>query len=403
MMVSLKLVLDRRRIRKNGTYPLSIRVSNNRQSIYYNWGLTLHPQDYDSKLSRVKRCHSFSSQINIECEQKMKHVERLIDRLHKNGESLAVSNIKKALKKNAYEYTFFEFAMEVIEELNKINKCGTARTHQNSVSKLRTYAKTNLKFEEIDYNLLLDFQRSMLSQNIAINTISVYMRSIRSLFNQAIRRRITDRAHYPFNDFKIQSEQTRSRSLTIEHMRRIRDLELNKGCAMWRYRLYFMLLFYLRGMSFIDLAFLKRSNIENDRIVYKRRKTNKWYSIGITEEIDKAIKQIVDVKEMEGSDFILPIITNKKDYQVQLEQARQGYRYLNKNMKKIAKLCDIDLPITSYYARYSWANIARAKEYSKDLIAEGLGHEYGNKVTGIYLDQYPDSIIDQCNADVIGL
>ena len=81
MMVSLKLVLDRRRIRKNGTYPLSIRVSNNRQSIYYNWGLTLHPQDYDSKLSRVKRCHSFSSQINIECEQKMKQVERLIDRL----------------------------------------------------------------------------------------------------------------------------------------------------------------------------------------------------------------------------------------------------------------------------------------------------------------------------------
>jgi integrase len=111
----------------------------------------------------------------------------------------------------------------------------------------------------------------------------------------------------------------------------------------------------------------------------------------------------VDVKEMEGSDFILPIITNKKDYQVQVEQARQGYRYLNKNMKKIAKLCNIDLPITSYYARYSWANIARAKGYSKDLIAEGLGHEYGNKVTGIYLDQYPDSIIDECNADVIGL
>ena len=79
----------------------------------------------------------------------------------------------------------------------------------------------------------------------------------------------------------------------------------------------------------------------------------------------------------------------------------QAIKNTNNYLGKIAALCSIPKPITTYYARYSWANIARGLGYPKDLIAEALGHEYGNKITGIYLDNYSYQMIDEMNEKVI--
>ena len=104
-------------------------------------------------------------------------------------------------------------------------------------------------------------------------------------------------------------------------------------------------------------------------------------------------------KAAEG--FYLPFVVDKNDPQLLKKDILQVIKTTNEYLRKIAKLCEIDKPVSTYYARYSWANIAKSQGYSKDMIAEALGHEYGNRVTGIYLDNYDNEIIDKMSEQVI--
>jgi len=144
----------------------------------------------------------------------------------------------------------------------------------------------------------------------------------------------------------------------------------------------------------MDLIVLKKSNIQGNRIVYRRRKTGKIYSVRIT----NLAKSLLDEYQDNYSDYLLPqfgldgVEESKLRYKVNL-----GIKSVNKYLKQIGEQLDLSIDLTTYVARYSWANIAKSKGYSKDLIAEALGHSYGNQVTGIYLEGYGNNIIDDAN------
>jgi hypothetical protein len=148
------------------------------------------------------------------------------------------------------------------------------------------------------------------------------------------------------------------------------------------------------------MAFLTDTNIVDGRLRYRRRKTGKLYSIDINVHAQHILDSLVTT-DSEGT-YLLPIIRNDiVEPKSALLYARESYRRCNKNLKAISKLVGISKPISTYWSRYSWANAARSLGYSKDMIAEGLGHSYGNRVTGIYLDDYPDNIIDDMNKCIL--
>jgi integrase len=162
-----------------------------------------------------------------------------------------------------------------------------------------------------------------------------------------------------------------------------------------------MLSFYLIGMSFVDLCHLKPADIQDGRVMYKRKKTGKIYNIKLTEKATVILDYYRD--HPHHSPYILPIIPERAigDKEKEWYWAAEGFKYCNKYLRKIAVQCGITDKITTYVARHSWATIARSLGYSKDIIAEALGHEYGNKVTGIYLDYYSNEVIDEVNERVI--
>jgi integrase len=156
----------------------------------------------------------------------------------------------------------------------------------------------------------------------------------------------------------------------------------------------------LRGINLTDLLLLKKSDAFNDRIIYKRAKTAKMYSVKILPQVQELINEFAD-----NSEYLFGSLMNHYDKPtLQDSKLYADFRkQLNKKLKKISKILTIEMPITTYVFRYSYANIAKQLGYSKDLIAEALGHEYGNSITGIYLEMFDNDIVDNMNLQVVNV
>ena len=242
------------------------------------------------------------------------------------------------------------------------------------------------------------------SKGLKVNAIAAYMRSIRAIYNKAIKAEVVDAKYYPFNKFTIETEDTISRALTLQEMRQIVRLYVKPETAMWHNRNYFLLSFCLIGINFADLFTLEPNDLLDNRIAYRRSKTGRIYNIGMQPMAQELLKYCQSVSSRNANKYILPALSYTTDSLQERKNIKQLCKTCNEYMKTIAKACNIDKTVTTYYARYTWANLAKKNlGYSNDLIADALGHQYGNKVTGIYLDSYSNEVIDAANAKIIEL
>jgi integrase len=162
---------------------------------------------------------------------------------------------------------------------------------------------------------------------------------------------------------------------------------------------YFLLSFYLRGISFTDLAYLTINNIIDDRVVYKRRKTHKNYSVRLFSEAELLFYQ----HDRKGNKYLLPILPNDvvEDSLEAKKIIKQFIKTTNKYLKRLSIEVGISSPVTTYTSRHSFGTIAKRLGYSNELIAEALGHDYGNKITNIYLDAFDTDVLDAMHERVI--
>mgnify|MGYP003871705689 CR=1 FL=1 len=292
---------------------------------------------------------------------------------------------------------FCSFGESLVKQQREAGRTGNAATYQNAINKLKKYTgQKDIAFKTIDYRFLKDWEADLLSKGKKVNSIGAYLRAIRAIYNQAIKSGIVEQKLYPFTKYKIKNEKTVQRTLSKKQITSIEQMEFD-DYMMERAKDVFMLSFYFRGMNFRDMALLTEDNLQGDRIIYRREKTHKIYSVKI---IPKA-KELLD-KYKSNRPMLLPIVSKKHccNREVMIRSAREHLKNYNPRYYHIIGV-KIGIPkMTTYYARYSWANIARKLGYSKDLIAEALGHEYGNKVTGIYLDNYDLEVIDEMNERV---
>jgi integrase/recombinase XerD len=255
-----------------------------------------------------------------------------------------------------------------------------------------------LAFTDIDYTLLETFKTQLLKDGVKINTVSNYFRTIRAIYNRAIKGKLVDRVHYPFLDVSIKSERTQKRAIHMNDVARLQGLPLPLDSPAWHSRNYFLLSVSLIGMSFTDLVYLKPTNIQKGRLIFKRRKTHKEYNIKLT----SIAKSIIGLYNGRSIKYLLPILPNAvvEDSLTAHKLIKQFIKTTNKYLKRMAEELKTDT-ITTYVARHTWATTAKRLGYSNELIAEALGHEYGDKITNIYLDHFEASIIDEVNTKVL--
>ncbi len=400
-MATFKVVLETRRKRKNGSFPLVIRIFTDRTYRTVNLKVYLMEDEFDEATQRVVK-HPNRREINQKITQNLVKLQESALKMELTDTNGSAQSIKSSVVKPQLKLDFLAFAETIVKEQEESKHHGNALFYKSAISALKTYsAKEIIQFKEVNYEFLKKLESKMLAKGLTVNGVAMYMRTIRAIYNKAIKSKVVDRANYPFEGYKIKMETTAKRNLSKAHMQALIALELKTNSPAWHARNYFFLCFNLIGISFADMITLKKTDIKQGRVLYRRKKTHKLYSVKLT----KQAQDLVNLYDAPDSLYILPEAQELYSDSPAKERRRisQVTRNTNKYLSKMGEQLGLGQKLTTYVARHSWATIAKKMGYSKDLIAEALGHEFGNKVTGIYLDKFDSDVIDEMNEKICRL
>ena len=398
-MANIKTLLDLRRAKSDGTFNIIFRITDYKKVFTINSGVSLQQNYWDEKKGQVGKSHPNSKLLNIKLSKHYFKIEQAILTL---DDEFSIEKLKAMLSgKPQVEApdTFKVFADKIIQQMMEANRVGNAIVYQTAVNRLISYCGKDVSFEEVNYKLLDQFSHHLITSGLKQNSVSNYFRSIRAIYNKAIKLKVVERSFYPFYDISIKSEKTAKRAILKDDILKLKHIPLEKYSTAWMSLNYFLLSFYLRGISFTDLAYLTRNNIIDGRIEYKRRKTHKNYIVKLFPEAEILLQQF----EVVGSKYLLPILPNDavEDSLKTKKVIRQFIKTTNKYLKRLSVEVGLGSPVTTYTSRHSFGTIAKRLGYSNELIAEALGHEYGNKITNIYLDTFDTEVLDAMHQHVI--
>ncbi len=421
---SIKVSLDIRRAKADGTYPLILRLTHNRKTTSIKTGHHLKIEDWDSASQQVKKSYSGTTNITRLNNEIQKKKAEALDGILKLGEKpkqtpLSVTDVKQHIDPSFSSQSFYTYSGKLIKELMDAERIGTARSYQLVVNVLKTFNKgksleknkggnpkttkfkedkhSDLKFEEINYSFLKKFENYHLGSGNQPNGLAVYMRTIRSIYNQGMKAGAVDKSLYPFADYKIKTEPTKKRALEGTYLTKIIMLDLPQGHPCFDARNYFVASYMMYGMSFADMAHLQKTDITNGRINYRRKKTSKLYDIKISDSLEGIIKHYVQQNPI--SKYVFPIIKREGGV-LQHRDVQWARKEFNKNLSTIAGMCGIETKLTSYVSRHSFATQAMLQNVPVNAISAMLGHS-SLKTTEIYLKSLPSNILDDYNSKLV--
>jgi len=400
MKPSTKIILDKRRARNDGSYPIALRITHHRIPLYIVLEYSVEEKHWDQLSQTIlPDCKKYKnlSRVNNSIQRKRIEADEIIDVLTVTGEinQLTASDLKKKIINRSARITVKSFTNEIVAQFKFSKKLGNASVYEQALSFLERHTKEpDITFEELNFNVIKKLESGHLAEGNSLNSLSFYLRTLRAIYNRAIKAGIVKRDLYPFTSYSIRETKTVKRAISKVEIQKIIKLSLPAESPAWHARNYFLFSFYNMGMNFMDIALLKRADVNGGRLEYIRAKTGKAYSIKL---LDPAI-QILELylKDQKPEDFVFPII-KRTELADQLMDIQNERKNSNSYLKQIAKSCSITSNLTSYVARHSWATIAKNLNVPVSVISEGLGHE-DIKTTQIYLDEFDTSVIDDANA-----
>lgn len=400
-MSTVKVKLDTRKQLKDGTYPLIVRIHSGRKRRDINLKTYIKESEFDEATQRVNSKHPNKKLINQTIENTLLKVQQTSLKLDMAEEVVTSEKIKNLVVKPRAKQNFNEFGWAKVAELKAANQYGNSCIYRDALNALAKHTgKTGIEFKDMDYQFLKQAENKMLAKGIKVNTITLFMRTIRAIYNRAIKEKLADRSYYPFDEFKIKTEPTAKRNISKEEIAAIAKAELPIDSQQWHARNYFLLSFNLRGISFADMACIRPKDIANGRLIYKRKKTHKLYNMQLTEKA----AEILGYYQQPNRTYILPIIPEHAVNNAAEERKyiQYGTKTTNRHLRHIINALEMQhTAISTYYSRHSWACVAKKMGYSKDMISEALGHSAGGaKVTDVYLDDYGQEVIDAMNTAI---
>lgn len=350
----------------------------------------LFPEEWDEKsqsvVFREKYRFSYVTDIDLRIKNDVSALQNMI----KSFPNYSAKDILQAFHIHRQDKSFLAFMDKQIRSLIKNGCLGTARNYMCTRNSFASFLHNqDIEFYLMTEDFILEYDSWLRKRGITRNSVSFYMRILRSVYNKAA-------AEMFFNPENIYTgvDRTRKRAVNEEIIVRLSNLDLSEHKALDYARDIFIFSFYTRGMAFVDIAYLRKSNIRNGFIQYIRRKTGQIINI----RIESCMKKIIDHYKTK-SEYIFPIITSS-DEKIAYRQYQNSLSYYNKQLKKISDLLGLPSPLTSYVARHTWATAARNKNIPLSVISAGMGHT-SEKTTQIYLASLDNSIIDEANKFII--
>lgn len=357
------------------------------------------PHEWDENRSMVttdqkSERKSFILSIRERIRWDVERLTKIIRKLENNGISYTADDVIDEFHRYANEYSLFNFMENIIIKLKQNGKIRTSETYISTLNSFKKFRKDeDIMLDCFNSEVMESYQAWHQSRGVAPNTISFYNRILRAVYNRAVEAEIIDNRN-PFRHVYTGVDKTIKRALPLHTIKKIKALDLSLNPMLDFARDVFMLSFMLRGMSFIDMAFLRKADLENGYIVYRRRKTGQQLTI----EWTKDMQMILDKYPENASEYLLPIIRNPGTND-RCVYHNIGYN-INHNLKSVAKLVGITIPLTLYVARHSWASAAKSKGIPISVISEGMGHD-SETTTQIYLASLDTSVVDKANSLIL--
>lgn len=348
---------------------------------------------YPTPVHAERRNYLQSVENHIEWDiKRLKIIIALFDRRH---ECYTTDDIVTKFSRQANEQSLFTFMQEAIGQLKRLNRIRTSETYAATLSSFMKFREgQDILLYEVDSDTMMLYEAWLKGKGICPNTISFYMRILRAVYNRAVEKELVEQKH-PFKHVYTGIDKTVKRAVPLKAIKRIKELDLRLKPHLDYARDLFLFSFYTRGMSFIDLAYLKKSDLQNGFLTYRRRKTNQQ----LTVKWEKCMAEIVaKYNDCSTTQYLLPIITNP------LVDERKQYRNaiyrVNTALKEIARMISLPMPLTMYCARHGWASVAKSKNIPLSVISEGMGHD-SEETTRIYLASLDSYVIDQANSLIL--
>lgn len=393
-MAKEKIILDKRRIMSDGSYPVKLYLRNRREILI---STNFHANEDNFKNGEYNKKEPNFRAKNASLRNMLSAVVNEMIVLESSGRLREMED--KALKKHLESILFYKEEKE--EKRNFISYLDEFVSLKANPGTIRCYTVTRNKilefdpdctFETMDRKWLASFEKWM-AQTLKINAYAIHLRNIRAVFNYAIDEEAT--TLYPFRKYHIKKEETKKRSLTVEQLRMLINYECDEYQV--KYRDLFMLDFYLIGINIGNLLLLTEKNVVNGRIEYYRNKTNKLISI----EIPVEAKEIID--KYKGKEYLLDVMDVYSDY-------RYFVKRMNTALKQIGETTRSGLggkkdrkplfpELSSYWARHTWATLAAELDIPKETISAALSHSTDD-TTSIYI-RFNRRKIDEANRKVI--
>ena len=400
-MTSITPRLNRSREGRDGSYPLVIQIIRHRKKREIYTPYRFWEAEFNTRLEMVENVGGNRRRLLIVREANeyliyiKKELEAICGSLEADkGSAYTVDDIV-----NVYNYhndlsQVLVYADSVIAGLENKGRQGTAANYRSARRAFEMFLDGSpFSFEELTPEVLDRFVTFLRERGNRPNTVSFYLRQWRAIYNRACADHVVFSDQKPFRRLNLKEEVTSKRAISREKIAQIECVDLTACHAdMQLARDLFLFSFYTRGMSFVDMCYLNKENLQGNYLRYKRQKTGQELQI----RIEKDLRVLIDRYASSLSDYLLPMLRNGDRYQ----DYRRRQRRLNKLIRELGDRLQLDMPLTFYVARHSWATLAHENDVPVSVISDCMGHT-SEKTTRIYLDRIDTKRLDRANRLVI--
>lgn len=372
------------------------RITHNRQSQQITTLLRVHPADWDASLQRLAVSAPNRTMIQNRIDSDVACLKRAISNLESCGRDYSASDVVRRYKSFRNHISLPDYMRSQIEQLRAANRFGTAKNYDKTMRSFEEFSgAVKLSLSALTEQVIADYNAFLVRRGLVRNSVSFYMRVLRAVYNKAAKQRLVEPTN-PFADVYTGIDRTRKRAVPESVIVALNRLELPEGSPLTLARDLFIFSYCTRGMAFIDIAFLRKSDLQNETICYARRKTGQLLSV----RIEPAIRRIIDRYASTPTPYIFPILTST-DAAEAYEQYRVALNMHNRLLGMLSARLGCGCKLTSYTSRHSWATAARNHNVPISVISAGMGHT-SEQTTRIYLTMLENSVIDDANRGIIG-
>ena len=327
-------------------------------------------------------------------EWDLKRLDMIVRQLENRKGTYTADDIVTSFQSNTEGQSLFNFMQGIIARLKQMGKIRTAENYSCTLKSFMQFrGDRDVLLSEIDSDLMQLYEAYLHGKGAVRNTSSFYMRILRAVYNRALEKELIEQRN-PFKHVYTGVDKTVKRAVPLSAIKRMKNLDLSLQPNLEFARDMFLFSFYTRGMSFIDMAHLKKKDLQNGFLSYRRRKTGQQLVI----RWEKCMQEIVDKHHTCGRNpYLLPILNFQNESRKQYKYAQSR---INVHLKEIANMIGVSIPLSMYVARHSWASIAKSKNIPISVISEGMGHD-SELTTQIYLASLDNTIVDNANAQIL--